>query len=128
MFDTREETENYAYYLATKFVRFLVLQRKLTQHVTPDRFRFLPMLDMKRRWKDAQLYRKFGLTADERDYIQRSLQPRSVNLSLDSPIHAIPLPCGNKYRHASAAHMPARSNGRTVGKEGVSQVGTRWSP
>src|SRR3546814_4221797 len=70
MFDTREETENYAYYLATKFVRFLVLQRKLTQHVTPDRFRFVPMLDMKRRWTDAQLYRKFGLTADERDYIE----------------------------------------------------------
>lgn len=41
MFDTREETENYAYYLATKFVRFLVLQRKLTQYVTPDRFRFV---------------------------------------------------------------------------------------
>src|SRR3546814_2979373 len=88
MFDTREETENYAYYLATKFVRFLVLQRKLTQHVTPDRFRFVPMLDMKRRWTDAQLYRKFGLTADERDYIERSIKPRSVNLSLDSPIPA----------------------------------------
>ncbi len=35
MFDTREETENYAHYLATKFVRFLVLQRKTTQDVTP---------------------------------------------------------------------------------------------
>lgn len=98
MFDTREETENYAHYLATKFVRFLVLQRKLTQHVTPDRFRFVPMLDMKRRWTDAQLYKKFGLTSEERDYIERSIKPRSVNLSLDSPIPASHLPGGGKHR------------------------------
>src|SRR3546814_15073453 len=45
MFDTREETEHYAYYLAPKFVRFLVLQRKLTQQVTPNRFRFVPLLE-----------------------------------------------------------------------------------
>src|SRR3546814_16566833 len=119
MFDTREETENYAYYLATKFVRFLVLQRKLTQHVTPDRFRFVPMLDMKRRWTDAQLYRKFGLTADERDYIERSIKPRSVNLSLDSPIPASHLPGGNKYR---------RSETRRVGKECVSTCRSRGAP
>ena len=67
MFDTREETENYAHYLATKFVRFLVLQRKITQDVTPDRFRFVPMLDMKRRWTDDDLYEHFGLTDEEID-------------------------------------------------------------
>ena len=58
MFDTGEETENYAYYLATKFVRFLVLQRKTTQDVTPDRFRFVPMLDMTARWTDEDLYKR----------------------------------------------------------------------
>jgi site-specific DNA-methyltransferase (adenine-specific) len=98
MFDTREETENYAHYLASKFVRFLVLQRKTTQHLTPDRFRFVPMLDMKRRWTDEKLYKKFGLTAEERDYIERSIKPRSVELSLDSPIPASHLPGGNRYR------------------------------
>ncbi len=65
VFDTETETENYAYYLTTKFVRFLVLQRKTTQDVTPDRFRFVPLLDMKRRWTDADLYEHFGLTEDE---------------------------------------------------------------
>lgn len=101
MFDTRIETENYAHYLATKFVRFLVLQRKTTQDVTPDRFRFVPMLSMKRRWTDAQLYKKFGLTEDERDHIERSIKPRSVNLSLDSPIPASHLPGGSKHRAAA---------------------------
>jgi site-specific DNA-methyltransferase (adenine-specific) len=98
MFDSRAETENYAHYLATKFVRFLVLQRKTTQDVTSDRFRFVPMMDMNRRWTDKDLYAKFDLNQEEIDYIEASIKPRSVNLSLDSPIPASHLPGGNKYR------------------------------
>ncbi len=98
MFDSGEEAENYAHYLATKFVRFLVLQRKSTQHVTPDRFRFVPMLDVSRRWTDADLYAHFALTEDEVAYIEANIKPRSVNLSLDSPVPASHLPGGHKYR------------------------------
>jgi len=46
-------------------VRFLVLQRKVTQDVTPDRFRFVPQLDMTRRWTDQDLYAHFELTENE---------------------------------------------------------------
>lgn len=102
MFTSAEETENYAFYLASKFVRFLVLQRKVTQDVTPDRFRFVPQLDMTRRWTDENLYPHFGLTSDERDYIEATIQPRAVNLSLDSPIPASHLPGGYKYSASSA--------------------------
>ncbi len=102
MFDTREETENYAYYLTTKFVRFLVLQRKVTQHVTADRFRFVPLLDMTRRWTDADLYKHFGLDADEAAYIESTIHPRDPILSLDSPIPASHLPGGAKYRDPGA--------------------------
>lgn len=98
VFDSREETENYAYYLTTKFLRFLVLQRKSTQDVTPDRFRFVPLLDMTRRWTDEHLYDHFGLGPEEREYIERTIKPRSVNLSLDSPIPATHLPGGLKFR------------------------------
>lgn len=98
MFDAAEETENYAHYLATKFVRYLVLQRKATQDVTRDRFRFVPMLDMTRRWTDEDLYEHFGLTDDEIATIESSIKPRSVNLSLDSPVPASHLPGGKKYR------------------------------
>lgn len=100
MFDSREETENFAYYLATKFVRFLVLQRKTTQHVTPDRFRFVPMLDMTKRWTDDDLYALYHLDADEIAHIEDTIQPMGVNLSLDSPIPASHLPGGAKFRDA----------------------------
>ena len=98
MFDTKAETENYAQFLATRFVRFLVLQRKTTQDVTPDRFRFVPLLDMSRRWTDPDLYAHFGLTEDEIDYIEATIHPREPILSLDSPIPASHLPGGEKYR------------------------------
>lgn len=101
-FDSCSETENFANYLATKFVRFLVLQRKSTQHVTPDRFRFVPMLDMKRCWTDEDLYAHFGLTENEVDYVEATIKPRSVNLSLESPVPASHLPGGSKYRSPSA--------------------------
>lgn len=102
MFDTKEETENYAHYLTTKFVRFLVLQRKVTMDVTPDRFRFVPLLDMTLRWTDADLYEHFGLTKDEAAYIEATIHPRTPILSLDSPIPPSHLPGGAKYRAPEA--------------------------
>lgn len=98
VFNSRRETENYAHYLATKFVRFLVLQRKTTQHVYSERFRFVPKLDMRRRWTDADLYEHFGLTKEEAEYIDSTIHPREVILSLDSPIPASHLPGGSRYR------------------------------
>jgi site-specific DNA-methyltransferase (adenine-specific) len=107
MFDNRIATENYAHYLATKFVRFLVLQRKSTQHVTADRFRFVPLLDMSRRWTDADLYEYFDLSTEETAYIEGTITPRSVNLSLDSPIPLSHLPGGSKYRGHSVEPVTA---------------------
>lgn len=98
VFDSKSEAENYAYYLTTKFVRFLVLQRKSTQDVRPDKFRFVPMLDMTKRWTDADLYKHFKLTKDEIDYIEFIIHPREPIMSLDSPIPASHLPGGSKYR------------------------------
>jgi hypothetical protein len=79
-----------------------ILRRKLT-YVTTSRygsetFRFVPMLDMTRGWTDKDLYDHFGLTEDERDYVERSIKPRTVNLSLDSPVPASHMPGGSKYR------------------------------
>lgn len=103
VFDSAIETENYANYLATKFVRFLVLQRKVTQDITPDRFRFAPMLDMTRSWTDEDLYEHFNLTNEEREYINLTIKPRSVNFSLNSPIPASHLPGGSKHRPGAGA-------------------------
>jgi site-specific DNA-methyltransferase (adenine-specific) len=98
VFGTKTEARNYAHYLATKFVRILILQRKSTQDIRPEVFRFVPLLDMKRRWTDADLYEHFGLTKEEIEYVELTIKPRTVNLSLDSPIPSSHLPGGSKYR------------------------------
>ncbi len=105
-FDTREETENYAYFMTSKFCRFLVLQRKISQDLTPSRFGFVPMLDMTRRWTDADLYDQFKLTDDEIAYIERVIGPRDLIHSLDSPIPETHLPGGRKYRAGDAPSEP----------------------
>lgn len=97
-FESRREAEHYAGYLSTKFVQFLALQRKTTQDIRPDVFRFVPLLDMERAWSDPDLYSYFGLTKAQIQHIEMSIRPRSVNLSLDSPIPASHLPGGVKYR------------------------------
>lgn len=97
-FESGAQAENYAWYLCTKLVRFLVLQRKSTQHVRPDKFRFVPELDMSRRWLDQDLYELFGLTKDEIEYVEHSIHPREPNLSLESAIPPSHLPGGAKYR------------------------------
>lgn len=98
LFGSADEAENYAHYLATKFVRMLVLQRKSTQDLRPDKFRFVPALDMTRRWTDTDLYEHFGLTEEEAAYVETCIKPRTVNLNLSSAFPASHLPGGTKYR------------------------------
>lgn len=106
LFDSKEETENYAIFLTTKFVRFLILQRKTTQHLYSDRFKFVPALDMTRRWTDADLYEHFGLTVEEAAYIDAAIHPREAILSLDSPLPSSHLPGGAKYRVPGTPEEP----------------------
>lgn len=98
VFDSQEETVNYAEYLTTKFVRFLVFQRKSSQHVIPDRFRFVPLLDMTRKWSDKDLYSLFDLSSDEIDHVEKTVTDRKWIDSSDSAIPKSHLPGGEKYK------------------------------
>lgn len=69
-FDTEEEAQNYATYLRTRFVRFLVSLRKATQHATRDVYAFIPDLPLNQEWTDAKLYKRYGLTKDEIAFIE----------------------------------------------------------
>jgi len=74
-FDSETAAQNFADYLRTRFVRFLVSLRTNTQHLYNDRFSFVPDLPMDRSWTDADLYAKYGLTEDEIIYIESVIKP-----------------------------------------------------
>jgi site-specific DNA-methyltransferase (adenine-specific) len=69
-FTDEEDARNYARYLRTRFVRFLVSLRKFTQHATRDVYSFVPDLPVDQEWSDAKLYKRYGLTHDEIVFIE----------------------------------------------------------
>lgn len=82
VFDHQTEAENYAEYLRTRFVRFLIRQRKISQHNRPDTFAFVPDLPMDKKWTDNQLYSKYGITSDEQKYIETIVKPMGADSEL----------------------------------------------
>lgn len=69
-FNDEGSAVNYARYLRTRFVRFLVSIRKATQHATRDVYSFVPDLPLNQEWTDAKLYKRYGLTKQEIAFIE----------------------------------------------------------
>ena len=74
-YDSEVEANNLSIYLRTKFVRFLVGLRKNTQHITRDRFEFVPKILMDKAWTDEKLYQHFNLTHEEINFIELLIRP-----------------------------------------------------
>ena len=74
-FDTEEEANNLRMYFRTKFVRFLVAQIAVSQHITKGCFAFVPNQDFSKSWSDEELYDKYDLSADQIDFIESMIRP-----------------------------------------------------
>ena len=79
-FDNEPEAVNYARYLRTRFVRFLVSLRKATQHATRDVYAFVPDLPLDQEWTDAKLYKRYGLTKEEIAFIESQVAEHDSEL------------------------------------------------
>lgn len=75
VFKNRKEAENLAKYLTTRFLRFLVLLNKPTQHATSKVYTFAPIQDFKETWTDEKLYKKYGITDEEINFIESLVRP-----------------------------------------------------
>ncbi|WP_028244758.1 Eco57I restriction-modification methylase domain-containing protein [Pseudoclavibacter soli] len=77
-FQSVDETRNARSYYCTKFFRFLVSLRKITQHAPQSVYTFVPTQDFSRPWTDADLYAKYSLTDDEIAFIESMIRPMEV--------------------------------------------------
>jgi site-specific DNA-methyltransferase (adenine-specific) len=68
------QAESVVSYYRTRFLRFLVSLRKITQDTTRDSYLWVPQQTWDRTWTDAQLYKQYGITADEQAYIEASIK------------------------------------------------------
>ena len=73
-FETKAEAENMLGYLKTKFARFLIAQKAVSQHITKASFSFVPLQDVRVPTSDKQLYEKYQLSQDEIDYIEKMIK------------------------------------------------------
>ncbi len=79
-FDTKNEAEACYKYICSKFCRVMLGILKITQHNSPEKWAWVPMQDFTDNsdinWNttvtniDRQLYKKYGLTQEEIDFIE----------------------------------------------------------
>lgn len=72
---SREEAESLQSYYMTRFFRFLVSLRKITQDATHSTYQWVPMQKWDRKWTDEALYEKYGVTKSEQAYIETMIRP-----------------------------------------------------
>lgn len=73
-FDSQELSLNACSYMRTKFFRFLLGIKKISQHMTNRIYDFIPNQDFSKSWTDLELYDKYGLTKEEIEYIESHIQ------------------------------------------------------
>lgn len=73
-FDTQSQAEACAAYLKTRFFRFLLSLRKITQNNSRDKFRFIPQVELDRTWTDEDLYARYSITEDEQAFIAKQIR------------------------------------------------------
>ena len=79
-FSTETEVLSFKSYLFTKIVRFLLLQTVVSQHVTKDKFHFIPDLGKyEGEYTDKMLINKWGITHDEWNFIDSKIKNIGVN-------------------------------------------------
>lgn len=68
--DSKDEAKSVQSYYCTRFFRFLVSLRKITQDATRSTYSWVPVQKWDRSWTDELLYVKYGISTDEIAYIE----------------------------------------------------------
>lgn len=77
-FASDEEASNFASYVRTKFFRFMVAIKKISQDALQRVYSLVPMQDFSKPWTDEELYAKYGLSDDEIEFIESMIKPMDV--------------------------------------------------
>lgn len=73
-FEDEESARNLVSYIKTRFFRFMVSLRKITQDATAKVYEFVPNLTMDRAWSDHDLYERYGLDNEDVNFIESQIK------------------------------------------------------
>ena len=78
-FDTQEEAENFAAYMALKLPRFMMKQTLSSMNISKQNFMFVPYLDYSKSWTDEELFDRYGLNDEERKFVTSIIRDLPLN-------------------------------------------------
>ena len=73
-YDDEDQAKNLVSYMKTRLFRFLVSQFMYSHHITKDSYTFVPVLDMKKKWTDDLLNKRYVITAEEAEFIESKIK------------------------------------------------------
>lgn len=73
LYDTKEEAENVISYMNTKFFHLLMFLKKVSHHVVAKVYEFDPIQDFSKSWTDEELFDKYELSPEEREFIKTNI-------------------------------------------------------
>jgi site-specific DNA-methyltransferase (adenine-specific) len=74
-FQTEQMANSFASYYRTRFFRFMVSLRKITQDALRSTYTWVPQQNWDKAWTDDLLYKKYGITKAEIAYIDSMIRP-----------------------------------------------------
>lgn len=78
-YKSKKKVLNLVNYMKTRFFRFLVSQFMYSHHITKESYSFVPIQDFSEPWPDEKLYKKYGITKDEIEFIESMIRPMELN-------------------------------------------------
>lgn len=79
-FRSERAAKSFASYYRTRFFRFLVSPRKITQDALRSTYSWVPQQPWDRTWTDELLYEKYGITKREIAFIDSMIRPMDAEL------------------------------------------------
>lgn len=79
-FESKNEAENVYSYTQTRFFHVMLSLRKITQDTLQKTYSSIPMQDFSQAWTDEKLFKKYNLSVEEIDRIQKLVRPADGNL------------------------------------------------
>ena len=76
---SRKAANSIQSYYTTRFFRFLVSLRKITQDATHSTYLWVPMQSWDRIWTDEDLFAKYGITRKEQAFIESQVREMNLN-------------------------------------------------
>lgn len=76
---SKKKAHSLSSYLRTRFFRFLVSLRKITQDATRSTYTWVPQQAWDRTWTDEALYKKYSLTKGDISFIESRIRPMRVD-------------------------------------------------